>query len=393
VTGAIYLGARYLASHKVKTAVLVAAITLMVFIPALTRVLVSDSAAALTARADQTPLVVGAPGSELELVLNALYFHAGQPPVIPWTEYEALTGTGLTDAIPVYTRYRAQGAPIVGTTLDYFEFRNLQLSGGRKVGLLGEAVLGAGVARLRGLSVGDHVISSPETVFDIAGVYPLKMPVVGILEPTGTPDDDAVFVDVRTAWVIEGLGHGHQDLEGSDAAGSVLRREGDTVTANAALVQYAEITPENVQEFHFHGDTSGFPLTAIIAVPPDEKSRTLLRGRYASGEAGVQMVVPGRVLEDLLATVFTVQNYVILGLAVLSIGTVAVIVLVFMLSQQLRRREFMTMGRIGASRSFVAALVASEVGIVLLTSVFLAAALTFLARLWSTQLLLSVISL
>ncbi len=48
-------------------------------------------------------------------------------------------------------------------------------------------------------------MSSPESVFDITGVYPLKMNVVGILQPTGTPDDDAVFVDVKTAWVIGGL--------------------------------------------------------------------------------------------------------------------------------------------------------------------------------------------
>ena len=30
------------------------------------------------------------------------------------------------------------------------------------------------------------------------------MTVTGVLAPTGTPDDDAVLVDIKTAWVIEG---------------------------------------------------------------------------------------------------------------------------------------------------------------------------------------------
>ena len=71
MSGALFLGWRYLAHHRLKSSILVAAITLMLFLPAVTRLLVEDSAAALTARAAQTPLVLGASGSELELVLKA----------------------------------------------------------------------------------------------------------------------------------------------------------------------------------------------------------------------------------------------------------------------------------------------------------------------------------
>ena len=90
--------------------------------------------------------------------------------------------------------------------------------------VLGEAVLGAAAARGLGVVAGDSIISSPENVFDLAGVYPLKMKVVGILEPTFTADDSAVFVDIKTAWIIGGLGHGHQDLAEADAAPGVLAR-------------------------------------------------------------------------------------------------------------------------------------------------------------------------
>ena len=79
MSGALFLGWRYLAHHRFKSSILVASISLMLFLPVATRLLVEDSAAALTARADQTPLVLGVRGSELELVLNTLYFHAESP--------------------------------------------------------------------------------------------------------------------------------------------------------------------------------------------------------------------------------------------------------------------------------------------------------------------------
>ena len=392
MSGALFLGWRYLAHHRFKSGILVASITLMMFLPLATRFLVEDSANALTARADQTPLVLGARGSDLELVLSTLYFHAELPLEIENRSLLEAQATGFAEFIPIHSRFHSRDAPIVGTSLDYFEFRELRLAAGRHMGLLGECVIGAHVAARHGLAPGDSVISSPETVFDIAGVYPLKMTVAGVLESTGTADDDAIFVDVRTTWIIEGLGHGHTDLADPGAGRAVLSRRDDVITANASLTQYAEITPENISAFHFHGSTDTFPLTGVIALPPDQKSAALLRGRYQDDES-LQLVVPGGVLDDLLETVFAVQNYIILGLAILSLATVAVITLVFVLSQQLRKGEFHTLLRIGASRGYVAVLVVSEIGFVFLISIILASGLTMITRYYAMQILQTLLSL
>jgi putative ABC transport system permease protein len=392
MTGALLLGWRYLSYYRFKSGILIASITLMLFLPSATRLLVEDSATALTARADMTPLVLGARGSDLELVLSTLYFHAESPAEIGNRTFVEAQSTGLAEFIPIHSRFHAQGAPIVGTSLKYFEFRDLSIAAGRQMGLLGECVIGANVAARFGLAAGDSLVSSPETVFDIAGVYPLKMTVAGVLEPNGTPDDDAVFVDVRTAWIIQGLGHGHTDLADAGAGGAVLSRREDMITANASLTQYAEITPENISAFHFHGSDENFPLTSIIAVPPDQKNAALLRGRYQDHDT-LQLVVPGAVLEDLLETVFAVQNYVLLGLVILSLATIAVIALVFLLSQQLRKGEFHTLLRIGASRSYVAVLIVSEIGFVFLISVLLAAALTLVTRYYAMQILQTFLTL
>ena len=105
------------------------------------------------------------------------------------------------------------------------------------------------------------------------------------------------------------------------------------------------------------------------------------------------MIVPSSVLNKLFDTVFTVQNYIILGLAILSLATIAVITLVFLLSQQLRRGEFHTLSRIGASKAYIATLIASEISFVFIGSLLLATGLTFMVRQYALQILQAFLSL
>jgi putative ABC transport system permease protein len=256
----------------VKLLVLIFAITLVSWLPVAIQSIVEQTAAQLLKRADSTPLVIGAPGSPLELSLGSLYFRAKTPNTLLYKELEAVEATDYALAIPLYYRFQVQDYPIVGTSPDYFSYRGLRLASGRSGALLGEAVIGATVAEAMGLGVGDYVISSPESVFNLAGIYPLKMPIVGVLESSFSPDDEAVFVDVKTTWVIQGLGHGHQDLNRREAAGQILKREGDNIVANASVRQFNEITPANIDSFHFHGDNAENPISAIIPVPHDDKS-------------------------------------------------------------------------------------------------------------------------
>jgi putative ABC transport system permease protein len=373
----LYLAWRYLAFHRVKTAILVTAITLIIFLPIGLRVLVRQSSNQLTARAEATPLVIGAKGSPTELVLNTLYFSSDVPERTRHAEASRVAESGLATAIPVHVRFESRGHPIVGTAMEYFDFRDLRVVEGRQLAVLGECVLGSRAAEVLGAGPGDFVISSPESVFDIAGVYPLRMKVVGVLGFSDSADDEAIFVDVKTAWVIEGLGHGHQDLSQPEAASGVLRREGNVVIGNASVMQYNEITPENMDSFHFHGDLSDFPITAVIAVPPDQRSSALLQGRYQSADQ-VQVVRPVEVMGELLRTILTVERFVVAGAITVGIATLATAFLVFALSLRLRRRERETLFKIGGSRAAVGMLMASEIVVVLTVGALLAGGLTLL---------------
>ena len=387
----LYLAWRYLAYNRIKSSILVLSIALIIFLPVGLKVVVEQSSESLTARAGATPLIIGAKRSPLELVLNTLYFESAVPGTMTYAASTRVSDYGLALGIPLYTRFRAGDHPIVGTTLDYFDVRGLSIADGRQISMLGECVLGAKAAVMMGVSAGGAVISSPESVFDIAGVYPLKMRVTGVLAPNETPDDLAVFVDVKTAWIIEGLAHGHEDLTKPEAAPRLLKQEGNTYVANASVVQYNEITAENTDAFHFHGDPVGFPITAVIAVPQDEKSATLLRGKYLGDEERVQILDPLTVMDDLLETILAVQSYVVVAVIIVGLSTTATAALVFLLSLRLRRREIATMHNIGGSRKRVLAVLACEIVAVVILGVGLAGGLTLLTARFGPALIRSLI--
>lgn len=364
----LYLAWRYLGFHRGRSLILVACVTLIAVLPLSLERLLHESERQLLDRATSTPLLVGAKGSALDLAMNALYFSEELPGPLSMAAVATISESGLALPVPLYVRFQALGFPIVGTGLDYFDFRGLAIAEGRPLVLLGECVLGATVARQLGLEPGDSLMSSSETVFDIAGVYPLKMQVVGVLKPAGTPDDLAVFVDTRTAWVIEGLVHGHEDVTRTSDEKVIMERSESNVTANARLMQYNEITASNIDSFHFHGDAAQYPLTAVIAVPGDARSGTLLRGRYLDEDSRQQIIQPKQVIEQLLDNIFRIKQVLDAIISMVGVATLLALILVFTLSLRLREREINTNFQLGCSRATIAQLLLAEIFIIVLAS-------------------------
>ena len=364
----LYLAWRYLSYNKVKTFILIGCITIIAALPLALEILLGESERQLALRAESSPLLIGAKGSALDLVMNSLYFSDEVPETITMAAAEQVMDTDLAAPIPLYIRFHARGFPIVGTTLDYFDFRRIELSRGEMFVMYGQCVIGAEVAMKLNLNPGDSIVSSPETLFNIAGVYPLKMKITGVLAPSHSADDLAVFVDIMTTWVIQGLGHGHEDVTKTTDSSVILKREKGNVTANAKLMQYTEITEENIDSFHLHGDPTDFPLTAVLAVPYDEKSGTILQGRYLEKETPYQIVRPKEVIDTLMANIFKIRNVLDAVIMLVGTATLLALVLVFSLSLRLREREIEVIFKLGCSRATIARLLGAEIFIIVLIS-------------------------
>ena len=382
----LYLAWKYISYNKVKTAILIACISLIVFLPMALQLLLGESERQLMSRATSTPLVAGVKGSSLDLLMNTLYFGDEVPEQMTMAASERIEDSDLAYPIPMYIRFKAREFPIVGTTLDYFDFRELKIAAGESLTMLGECVLGATAAERLNLKTGESLVSSPENLFDLAGVYPLKMIVTGVLKKSHTPDDLAVFVDLKTAWIIKGLMHGHQDVTKTTDKTVILKQTDNNVAANAKLFHYAEINAENRDEFHFHGDPSTYPITAVIAVPYDAKSGTILRGRYLEKEEPFQIVVPEEVIDGLLQSIFRIKNVLDAVIMLVGLATVLAIILVFALSQRLRQREIQTIFKLGCRKSTVARLLGAEIFIIILGSRIICSLLMFVVNIAANDL-------
>jgi putative ABC transport system permease protein len=376
----LFLAWQYLKYNWIKTIVLIASISLILFLPLGLQMIVDQGSEMLTKRAESTPLLIGAKGSAIDLTLSALYFKQPVLDPISFAELQIVNNTDLALAIPLSLRYKVREFRIIGTSLEYLEFRNLTLKEGRLFSILGECVLGARAAEVLNVKIDDFILSSPAGAFDVAGSYPLKMKVVGILNPLGSIEDEGVFVDIKTSWVISGLAHGHMAMTKPEAESGVLQRAGDKVFANASVLSYTEITEKNIDSFHFHGNPEDYPLDAIIAIPKDRKSGILLRGRYEEQGEDVQILVPLNVISDLLDTVASVKNYILAGSIIVGFATLVTAVLVFVLSIRLRQREIMTIQKIGGTRKRVRAILATEIIIVITMSILFAFLLTIIVN-------------
>jgi putative ABC transport system permease protein len=369
----------YLAYHKGKTITLTICLTVAISLPLTAHLVVDLLQSEMTKRAEATPLVIGPQGSRFDLVLHALYFNTEPPGTMPQSERFAIDQSGYAEAIPLFSRHRARGHPIVGTTLAYFQFRALGLAQGRPLTRLGDCVVGWQVARTLGLKPEDRLLSDPENVFDIGGAYPIDMRVTGILARSNSPDDHAVFVDIRTAWVLQGLGHGHDELATRVSSENILDQNGSHLVASPALPTHTRITSENIGSFHFHGDPADRPLTALIAIPRDERSATLLLGRYVAYDSRLQALRPPVVLGELMGMViqlkkfFDAHHLFMLGITALFMS------LVMLLSLRLRRQEMETLFHLGCSRGTVVGLQAAELFILLTISTALAMGASYLA--------------
>lgn len=383
--GGFHLAWRYVAHHRSRTVLLALSLGITLALPLAVRELMTIAQREFRVRAESTPLLLGAKGSELELTLHALYFRQRGVGTLPRIRMDELEATRLVRVIPFYARHRAQEAPVIGTSLDYFAFRGLRLAEGRMFTRLGDCLVGARFARAHGLHAGGSLRTSPEQVFDIAGVYPLKMRVTGILAESHTVDDDAVFTDVKTTWLIDGIAHGHDDVAGMKDPGVILERQDGNVAATNAVRLFTEVTEANMPTFHFHGDPKSFPLTAVIALPNDSKAETLLLGSHQNADA-VQLVRPVEQMDALLSSLFQAERLALLMLVVLGTAVLLIAALVFALSFRMRKREFTTLAEIGVDRAALAFVKSCEVLLIFAVSVLVVSGVIWMTQVWGASL-------
>lgn len=207
-------------------------------------------------------MIVGAKGGKLQLVLNTV-FHLSQPiENIPWNYYKDFKPGGrfasrVELAIPYCLGDNYKGYRVVGTSpemfskLEYAPDTPYRFSAGEnfKAENYFDAVIGSVVARKTGLKVGDyfaptHGISTSEE----EGHTHDDFRVVGILAPTGTPNDRALFVNIEGFFLLDG----HAKPVEKETAAANKQHHGDD--DSHAAHQHAHDDHDHAHDGHEHGD-------------------------------------------------------------------------------------------------------------------------------------------
>lgn len=378
----VRLAWRFALFHRVRSLILTVCLAITFFLPLAVHRLTDYYQRMMVTRAAETPLVVGPQGSPTDLVLATLFFKGRTRDQLTMRPVRRLQQENRGVVIPLHLRYTAAGRPLVGASYEYFEFRRLRPARGALPQMLGDAVVGATVARELDLAPGDRLLSDQEMkTYDLRSAYPLSMRVTGVLKETGTADDLAVFTDIKTTWVIDGLGHGHADAASLDDPTLITGLTESHLQMSAAVATHNEITPEQLGQFHFHGDEDAFPVSAVIVLPRDEKAATIIRKRFDSAE-GLQIVSPSEVVREIMRVVLQVKQLFDATFVLVVVCVSLLVGLVALLTFRLRAREFATLGKIGFSRRRVLCLQLADLAILVLLGLGLATAARAVLMWW-----------
>ena len=159
--------------------------------------------------------VLGARGSKLQLVLNAIFHLEASPGNLAWKDYEFIRAhPAVQVAIPIAVGDNLRGYRIVGTIPDLFtkvEYapgRHYRVAPGGRVfdPTAKEAVVGSFAARRLGLQVGDTFHPFHGLAYNPKEQHADIYTVTGILAPSNTPADKVVWIPI----------HGLQTMSGHD---------------------------------------------------------------------------------------------------------------------------------------------------------------------------------
>jgi len=362
--------------HRGRSFLLIACVAVALLVPLLSRSLAARFESTQRERAQMAPLVVGAKGGRFDLVLASLYFRPAPLDDLDYKQFESLSRDPLAVAIPIHARFTAAGDPVVATDIGYFQRQSapLPLDRGRLFARMGEAVVGSTAAARHNLTVGGSIFSDVDGAYDITKTPSLKLNVVGVLTPTGTSDDEAIFVDLETAWLLEGFAHGHDDAQQIERSDLILAKKDGRVALSEALRTYEEVTDANATSFHIHGSRDEFPLTAVLLYPADDRAATILAARLNASDA-IQAIEPTSVVDELIAFVVRLRLVFDAIAVVLGLSTAALITLIAILGYRLRTEELHTLADMGASRLTARLLVGGELSALVLIGAALALAL------------------
>lgn len=350
-------------------------------------------------------------GSKFDVVLSTV-FYVGLPLYpVPYKYYHEFTDGQFSKyvdvAVPVCLgdSYRSEGGEqfrVVGTTPDLFNklAYGAEKDGSEKRYKFGsgrnfegdhffEAVVGSVAANRTGLKVGDHF--NPTHGLGEAGHKHEAFEIVGVLAPTGTANDRALFINVEGFYLLEGHSLAPKKADEAEKPGEHAAQEADSgdhqdehaeegvdgheKSHNEDLKADHESPADHKSEHDEHNHAADHdhhePLpeeqrevtSILVRCKADDMMAPMMieRGVNKGVDRTIQAVAPVNVVERLQASFITPLRLILLVLTVLIVLVAGVSILVSIYnSMSERSHDIAVMRALGASRSAVMGIILTE---------------------------------
>ena len=324
-------------------------------------------------------LVVGAKGSPLQLVLNTIYHLSSPVENIPYLYYKELkSNPRVKNAIPICMGDVTMEGNfrIIGTSPEFFE---VDYHPEKKFRVRGhyledafDAVIGSQVARTNGWDIGS-TFQPAHGVADDDHVHEEKFTVVGVLQATGTPNDNGVYIHIDGFYQIAGHAKPADEAAAKAAAFEEVEKKKEGGQQQPETVAPAEeAKPAEKKEKHddhaghdHHGHHHELPdeqkeVTAVLINAKHDPAAIILRANINEGpyaQAAVPFQEINWILNNVVGNVRTLL--VVMTALILVVSGVGIFVSIYN-SMADRRREIAVMRALGAQRGTVFSIIFLE---------------------------------
>ena len=267
---------------------------------------------ALHTRAEETPLVVGALVSPLDLFFSSLYFSVAPRASLTMKIAEELSQNPLADITPLLHGGRARDLALIATDSSYLTHRRIIMTSGHAPLSLGEAIIHRQQAHELQISIGSLISTDLDDLYQLTAPPPIQLKIVGYFEAPSAADRDVIFTNLATGWAARGLAHDHRNREGQ-------------IGAQEPLAQ--RLTPER---YHLHHAPLDLPLSALLLFPHSPRAQSLLKARLQLRDQ-LTVIEPEKLSSKTLRSAQQLQRLIRPLITTLSLLTT--LLLIFILTQ------------------------------------------------------------
>lgn len=351
------LALRSLRNRALTVALTVLSIALAVLLLLAVERLRAQTREGFSATVSGTDLIVGARSSPVHLLLSSV-FRIGAPSgnvsADAWRALAARPEVAWTIPMALGDSYR--GYRVVGTTaafFDRFRFageRRIAFAQGRAFREAGEAVLGVEVARRRTHGVGDAIVIA-HGAGEVSFVEHEDRPftVTGVLAPTGTPVDRAVYVSLEALEAVH--------------APALALSDGDPLAAALAGRAADRAAPAEGRDHPGAGgedDYRGTLSAVLVGLKDRAAALAVQRSVEQYAPEPLTAILPGVTLQEVWEITGVVERALLGVSALVVLVGLAGMLVALLTSLGERRREMAILRSVGARPAHVFGLILGE---------------------------------